>query len=250
LFESAITVRDLAEPFVCYDAQRHAAEVRPFLVERDFDVAGVREDGRILGYVRRDSLTAGLVGDHAIQFNTGDVVDETEPLCRVFAGLQGRAALFVKAFGEVAGIVTWGDLQKAPVRMWVFGLISLVEMQMLRLIRTHKPNDTWRVLLKPGRVLKSALKWFKIRLERNEAIDLAACLSLSAKAEIFSHDPLNEVLRLSGLEDGASFFEDLVALRDSLAHGQDILATTKRRQEFPGLIRQAERLLDALENAA
>jgi len=237
---------------VCYDAERNAAEVKPFLDNCDFDVAGVRRNGRILGYVQRERLTNGRVEDHLLSFGKGDVVPETEALVRAFQGLQDRHAFFVTAFGQVAGIVTRGDLQKSPVRMWLFGLISLIEMQMLRLICECCPNESWKTLIKTKKGLKGLKKaegHFQRRQARNEAIDLADCLFLSDKAEIFQNLPdLERLQHRCGLEKESSFFADLVDLRDDLAHAQDII--TNRWPGLPKLVQVAEILLNALEQAS
>ena len=249
MFESAITVRDITEPLVCYDAERNAAEVKPFLDECDFDVAGVRQNGRVLGYLERERLMDGRVEDHLIRFGEGDVVLETEPLVRVIQLLEARRAFFVTAFGQVAGIVTRGDLQKSAVRMWLFGLISLIEMQMLWLIRERHPNEAWKPFLKSSKGLKTAQWHFDIRRGRNEAIDLVGCLLLSDKADIFRKDPsLDKLMCRSGLGMDSTFFRELVSLRDDLAHAHDIV--TNRWPRLPKLVQEAERLLNALEQVS
>jgi hypothetical protein len=249
IFESAITVRDIAEPVVCYDAERNATEVKPFLDEYDFDLAGVRQNGRVLGYVHRKKLMHGRVEDHLVRFGSGEIVPETEPLVQVFQGLRVRPAFFVTAFGQVAGIVTRGDLQKSPVRMWLFGLISLIEMQMLRVIRERHPSEAWETLLKSKKGLKTAQWHFQRRRARNEAIDLACCLSLSDKADIFRNDPpLDKLMRCSGLDEDSTFFSELVDLRDDLAHAHDIISN--RWPRLARLVQEAERLLNALEQAS
>jgi hypothetical protein len=83
--------------------------------------------------------------------------------------------------GHVSGIITKGDLQKAPLRMWLFGLLSLIEMQLLRLIRTTYPDDTWTQLLSYGRLGK-AQQFLEDRQRRNEAIDLAGLPSVCRQA--------------------------------------------------------------------
>jgi len=45
---------------------------------------------------------------------------------------------------EVWGIVTHGDVHKAPANMRIFCLISLGEMRTLRIIRDRYPYEEWR----------------------------------------------------------------------------------------------------------
>ena len=160
---------------------------------------------------------------------------------------QTLHCLFVTAFGKVGGIVTRADLQKSPVTMWLFGLISLIEMQMLRLIRDYYPTEAWKRLVYSNH-LKEAENHFRRRKANNQEIDLAACLSLSAKAEIFKNDrQLKELLCRSDLKDDSAFFKNLVKLRDDLAHPQNII--DNHWPQLPALAQDAEKLLSKLESA-
>lgn len=72
-------------------------------------------------------------------------MDDSDSLLHAAEVLGNRGWIFVRFLGLPSGIVTHGDLQKAPIRMWLFGLISLLEMQMLRRIQNLRDdNDWWR----------------------------------------------------------------------------------------------------------
>ena len=61
-------------------------------------------------------------------------ISETASFADVVLGLADSPRLFVRVLGAVGGIITMSDLQKPPVRMWLFGMITLLEMRMSRLI--------------------------------------------------------------------------------------------------------------------
>jgi hypothetical protein len=63
LFLEGFTAADVAEPFVSFDAERPAAEVRRVLEARGFDLVGVRRDGLVRGYAVREDLSGGTCGD-------------------------------------------------------------------------------------------------------------------------------------------------------------------------------------------
>jgi len=48
---------------VSFDADHEARPVRQRLRELDFDLAGIRSDGAVSGYARREDLVSGLCGD-------------------------------------------------------------------------------------------------------------------------------------------------------------------------------------------
>lgn len=247
LFENTITVRKIAEPLVSFDGEHSAETARGFMEKRNFDVMGVREDGEVAGYVRRIDLTGEQVRDHLVSFK-GTVVPDGAPLVSVIQTLRHHDAVFVSVFDRVSGIVTRGDLQKAPVRMWLFGLISLVEMQMLRLIRCRFPDDSWCELLNEKRIT-SAKNLLADRRKRNLETDLSDCIQWCDKRDILLKDPQLFRLGVFGNRDaGDQFLKQLEQLRNDLAHAQDIIKG--RWPELADIVIQSENFLQRLEKAS
>jgi hypothetical protein len=250
LFERAISVREVAEPLASFDADRDADSVRSFMDARNFDVVGVREDGRLVGYVRRAGLKHGPLRDSLCRFRDGDVMAESESLLAAIQALQVRSEVFISVLGQVGAIVTKGDLQKAPVRLWLFGVVSLIEMQMLRLIRERFPDGAWTSLVPPARV-EAAKKLFAERQRRNEeanAVDFSDCLQICDKATIMlKNGELSALTNFPSRSAGDGFFKDLESLRNDLAHANDILKG--RWPELAGLVKEAEALLLRLESS-
>jgi hypothetical protein len=250
LFESAICIREIAEPLVSFDMDRDAESIRVLMEARNFDVVGLRDDGRLIGYLRRQDLKSCPVRECLIRFHDGDALPESEPLLSAMKALRQRTELFITVFGQVGGIVTKGDLQKLPVRLWLFGTISLIEMQMLRLIRKRFPNGAWTSLLSPAR-LDAAKKIFAERQQRNEEInasDFSDCLQICDKATILLKDSeLSAFACFQSRSAGQRFFSFLEALRNDLAHSNDILKG--RWPELAELVIEGEGLLIRLESA-
>ncbi len=63
--------------------------------------------------------------------------------------MKNRDHLFVLDGARLESIVTSADLQKPPVRMLLFGLVSLLDMFLLALVRKHCPEESLRETLKP-----------------------------------------------------------------------------------------------------
>jgi hypothetical protein len=249
LFERAISVREIAEPLTSFDSNKEASSVEIFMDARNFGVVGVREEGRVIGYVRRDGIKPGLLSDSICHFGDNDVMHESESLLAAIQALQVQSELFISILGQVGAIVTKGDLQKAPIRLWLFGVISLIEMQMLRLIRERLPECGWVSLLSEGRV-KAAKKLFTERQRRNEeasVADCSDCLQICDKAQIMLKDrELSALMNFPSRSAGIRFFEALESLRNELAHANDILKG--RWPELADLVWEAETLLRRLES--
>jgi hypothetical protein len=230
---------------VSFDDMCSAAEMRTFMDAKDFDVVGVRLDGLVVGYVHREDLSSGTLGDHITPFVDSDLLDETAPMTEVLQRLSHSPRIFVQVMGHVSGIITKGDLQKAPIRMWLFGLLTLLELQLLRLIRMTYPDDTWTHTIPEGR-LRKASELLKDRRRRNEAISLADCLQLAdMMTVVLKTDYLRTVLELESRQQGEQLFDELKNLRNDLAHSQDIISP--RWPELAELVSQTEHLLARCE---
>lgn len=64
LFMEGFLAMDIAEPLVSFDAEAEARSVYDFMVEKDFDLVGVRRGGLVNGYTRREDLINGICLDH------------------------------------------------------------------------------------------------------------------------------------------------------------------------------------------
>lgn len=247
LFERNISVRYLAEPLTSFDAEAQATTIYAFMKEHDYDVIGVRRYGLVVGYANKSNLMDGTLANHLIEFLPSDIADDETPLIEVFRLMRHSSRLFIRVLGRVGGIITRGDLQKAPVRMWLFGLISLIEMQLLRIIREGYPNDAWKQILSPER-LASAQKVLADRQRRNEAIDLADCLQFCDRRDIvLESNELRATLGFDSRQSGERSLKDLEKSRNNLAHSQDII--TGYWPKIVDLAEIAERLLQRCEEA-
>jgi predicted transcriptional regulator len=245
VFDRSVSVRYIAAPFVSFDAQRHAPDVWAFMEAKDFDIVGVRQNGTVVGYVHRADLREGTLEQYVKPFDAQLLLDDWSPMLTVLQLLARFPQVFVVVMGEVSGIIMKGDLQKAPVRMWLFGVLSLLEMQFLRLIRTAYPGDTWKGLISKKR-LTTAEKLLQERQQRNEAIDLADCLQFADKRTIvLKSDSLRHALRFPSKRKGEGLLKALEHLRDELAHAQDII--TGRWPQLVEFAQAAEQLLATCE---
>jgi hypothetical protein len=208
-----------------FDVEALAANVRDFMEARDFDVLGVRSDGQLVGYVERGSLEGGACGQFRRSFDDAIVLDDTAPLLKVLLQLNQHPFAFVTILGRVGGIITRADLQKPPVRMWLFGIVTLIEMRFAELIDLHCPADTWKQYVSEAR-LQKAQALLAERSRRNQTLQLLDCLQFSDKGQIVAR---NEEIRrktvFASRSQAEAAVKGLEKLRNNLAHAQDILAT-------------------------
>lgn len=223
VFAEAFSVRDIAENLLAFDLDTPVALVRRQLASWPYPVVGVREEGRVRGYIRREELVGegGLACRHP--FVAGEILPDSAPFAKVFSRLRQAEVLFVAVFGGVGGIVGRHDLQKPPVRMWLFGMVTIAEMHLTRLIQEFYPGGDWRESLSAGRLAK-AEELLAERLRRNQLATLLDCLQFSDKGRIAANAPaFRRQLRFESRNSALKTFQELENLRNGLAHSQELV---------------------------
>jgi hypothetical protein len=246
VFDQGLSVRYIAEPLISFDTKMDALEVKNIMSKKGFDVIGVREEGIITGMVSKDNLGHGILRTYLEEINNGSYIQDWEPMLKVLTMLKNHRQLFVLSMGEVSGLVTRSDLQKIPVRMWFFGVLSLLEMQLLRIIRMSFQEEEIRGILSKER-LKSAEIIMDQRREKNTEIDFVDCLQLADKIVIVINS--EQVMKAIGIQSptqGKKILGKLERLRNDLAHSQDFVNT--RWPELVDLMKRAEMLLEKCES--
>jgi hypothetical protein len=156
-------------------------------------------------------------------FDDKQVLSATSSLQEVMGALAETRYCFVSVLGKVGGIVSRSDIQKPPVRMWLFGMITIIEMFMVKTIEKLYPNDSWQQEVSKGR-LKKAEEILRERQRRNQDARLIDCLQLSDKGYILINDPeMRKDFGFESMRQAKRAIKDLESLRNNLAHAQDIL---------------------------
>lgn len=223
LLTSGFTARDIAEPLVSFDAESSGENVRKSMLQQRLRVAGVRRNGLVFAKVAEVTLGEGPCSAFAEPFTVDELASDNTPLAELVQRLADRDQVFITIFGGVCGIVTKTDLVKPAVRMWLFGMITIIEMRLQRLIEHHLPRGEWEPLVSAARLEKGR----ELQLERHrrhQDVDLLDCLQMSDKAQIvFKHEPLREALRIESRRQAERVFKQIESLRNNLAHSQDIV---------------------------
>jgi len=157
---------------------------------------------------------------------------ETDSLQRLIQSMGTKSCCFVKVLGEVGAIVTLSDLEKPPVRMFLFGMITILEMLMTWGIRMYFPGDSWCKHLSAGRLAK-AESLRQERRRRNRAADLLDCLQFSDRGQLMLRIPrVLELLSRNGIpsrQAALKAIHELETLRNNIAHSQDIIPESWNR---------------------
>ncbi len=222
LFNDAFTARDIAEPLFSFDEEQEAGQVLETMEARRVSVAGIRRQGLVHAYLRREDLAAGITPRQARPFSPDQVVAGDAGLPAVVEVLTRHHHCFVTVLGSVNGVITRSEMEKPLVRMWLFGMITMLEMRLTEMVAERWPDDGWQELLSRGRVEK-AKKLQKERSRRGQRVSLLDCLQLSDKGLLVIRDPdYFRALELRTKAEGKAAIRNLESLRNNLAHSQPI----------------------------
>ena len=191
VFTEGFAARDIAEPLISFDACTAVSEVIELMDKRIFDVVGIRREGVVVGYAEREHLCGSTCGEQVRAIEAP--ISDSASLTDVVLGLADSPRLFVRVLGTVGGIITMSDLQKPPVRMWLFGMISLMEMRMTRLIEVNCPGDSWKQYLSESR-LQKAEALLEERKRRSQNLELLDCIQISDKGQIIARHRRNPTI--------------------------------------------------------
>lgn len=185
-------------------------------------VIGVRRAGLVAGWVEAAQLKSGTLGENACDFAPGEVLDESASLEVVLGAFGKTSQVFIQWHGEVAGVISRRDLQKPPLRMWLFGAITVLDANLTWAIGQIYPEDSWQDVISAGR-LEKARGLQQERQRRGSDCTLTDCLQIKDKADILLRDDASlATLALQSRREADRLTRDLEKLRNHLAHAQEL----------------------------
>ena len=143
-------------------------------------------------------------------------------LQRVLIKLQYHDVIFFKALGQVISYVTINDIQKAPVRMWLFGMVTVIEMFITQILKEKYDDSLLATAISEGRFQKTKELQTE-RERRGQTVGLIDCLQLRDKIKILAKDQeLRDKYDFSSKTQLRKTGKALEELRNNLAHAQTL----------------------------
>ena len=244
LFTESFTARNLLGPLRSLDLGVSREQIQAAFADPGVAVIGIRQQGHLIGYLLDEDLQAD---SHQLQprgFVARQLVQLDTPLADIIHSLTHHIHCFVDREGDAVGVISRADIEKPVARMWLFGLIMLIELSTTTSIREHWKDTGWRQLLTASRLAK-AEELLSERQRRKMPGGLLECLQFSDKLQILCH--IENFLDNWGFASHSAakkVFKDLEALRNNLAHGQEISGA-----DWPTIARLA-RLLGAIADCS
>lgn len=152
----------------CCDVNDDADRVLALMGEENVDQVPVKDGDHIVGVCTRAGVMAGGRAREQMQpLSDGILVSANAPIERFIQLAEQSKFRLVVHNAQIRGIVTRSDLQALPVRIFIFTLVTHLEMTMANVIRVKCVDDEyWLRLLSPSRQQKVLSKLDSYRHER------------------------------------------------------------------------------------
>lgn len=223
MFMELFTARDIAESLYSFDLDSDCDTVRKVMQRNQQDVASIRISGTVQGYVRFVDLADDECSNSMRHFTIDQVITGDSTLSDVVHVLTRHDYCFISLLGEVVGVICRDDINKPMVRMWLFGLITMIEMRVAQMIQSNFPDDSWQSEVSKERLEKAKIMQHE-RSRRNQHCSLIDCLQLSDKARVAIEQPqMLEALGFDSKRTAKRVIKSLESLRNNLSHSQDIV---------------------------
>lgn len=224
MFIELFAVQDIAEGMLSFDAATDCVSVRAILQNHKQNVASVRVNGVVKGYVRISDIDTGECIDYLRGFTVDQILPGSASFSDLIHVLTRHDYCFVTVLDSVSGVICRDDINKPMVRMWLFGIVTLTEMGLVLMIEDYYPGQSWQPVLSAGR-LENAKKIQEERKRRNQYCDLIDCLQFSDKGQIvMESEAARKSLGFETKRIAKRAVKELESLRNHLAHAQDIVS--------------------------
>ena len=235
-FTEAFTARDIFEPLPSFDADACQRLFCDASIRSGAPIIGIRTQGHLTGYLLGEDFDGeALPPVRAIE--PPQTVELDASLTDVVHTLTLYTCCFVTLNRTVIGTITRVDMEKPVVRMWLFGIIMLFEMMIVKQVRDTWPDESWIKRVSAGR-LEKAKALQDERQRRGLTADLLDSLQFSDKFQLLLHDPsFAKQLGFFSAAAAKKALKELESLRNNLAHGQDIAT-----HDWSQIIRLAHRI--------
>ncbi len=213
-----------------------------------FDLLPVRQNGHIVGVIRRGSgyPSNGSVRDYMHSLDESVLISAEMPLLE-YISIDPLDRLVLQGI-NICGIVTRSDLLKLPVRLLAFSLVTHIEVLMSKLIRITGVNEqTWLPFLEEnGRGKKISKKQQQLRAKHSDP-DMLEHTYFSDKQVIISRlfnskeTAIHELLT----EEAIDQLKEIKELRNTVAHTGNDIESQDPIQDFIRRLRLAQAWIDS-----
>jgi hypothetical protein len=219
--------------------------------EEGYDHFPVADGNRIVGLVELVPFTVGAKPDGKVRERMTGLSDENligadASILSFVRDADRQSCRLVVSGRKISGLVSLSDLQRLPVRVALFGLVTSLEMIMANAVRRECPVAAdWIDRLSDKRKSKVRKEMAKAKsADTYIDMDLLRFTQFADKATILKKSTLFQWSKTSFMRD----FRRIQSLRDDLAHANDYADTRETAAAACETVRMMDRWIERLSN--
>lgn len=228
-----------------------ASNVLEEMEAHNFDVAAVTENGNVQWFVQRKALKAQnssiLLKEVAESIMVKYVISEQTKIEELLDLLTKQDFFFVIGKKEVTGLITYADLNRRPVKLLFYLLISELEARLIEMIKHRFPQitDSFKHL-RPAQKMEIE-GYLKGSRRGDSEISVEQYFSTSHVVTIVVEDStLREQLGYSSKKQARKNLDPIVSLRNKIMHPRSLI---KNREETKKLKQKYDLITGLLKTA-
>ena len=174
LISKSVRVEHIMTPeneLVCSSVESDASNAKDLSNSTGYDVIPIRNEKTISAYYEKENGTT-------LQIRVENLINWGSAVSNCLGLFHENEFFFVNRENGIVGFVNQADLDKPPVRLLFYVLISRLETVLVSVITSAYQKDSWSRLLSQER--RAKLKQiFDAKEKRGLQVDLVSCLNLS-----------------------------------------------------------------------
>jgi hypothetical protein len=218
----------------CSSLESSVSDAKELSDKTGYEVIPIKNEARISAYYeRKNNLIQEIKVDNLISWGSS-----VSSCLRLF---HGNEFFFVNRENAIVGFVNHADLDKVPVRLLFYVLLSKLEAALVNVITSVYKNDSWSDLLSHERMDKIR-QIFDAKKKQGFEIDLVSCLNLSDMLTIVqTSTTLLKTLDFQSRSECEKICGGLDLLRNAIMH---TISPTLLADGTEKLLERLEKLLE------
>jgi CBS domain-containing protein len=218
--------------------------------KKDFDMAPILDSkGQVIGYVLRKDLEGVKLGSNRVlkyakRLGLDRILSSSTPVLEHLQLWEEHSYYLVISSNKLAGVVTYADLNKAPVRLIFYTILSEIETKFRKLVRRKMPKDSWETLLSSS-TRRRINSYYNSDKSQNIEVDKATYLTFGQLLSLFDHHSLYRTLGFRQLRKYQKERAELNDFRNYIMHSKPLV--TRREKMHPTLRSKLDFLLQFMD---
>ena len=200
----------------------------PVIDDEGSKIVGLLNTGKLV----QNSSCKGLVREYSHPLSEGNLIGADASILDFIKDADSNPCRLIVSESEIIGLVTLSDLQRLPVRVALFALVTGLERTMAGAIsKQYADENEWWELLNEGRQKKVREKVAKSKQD-NGFVNTLLFTEFCDKRDILLH------LFPSSLgKEKLRHLKEIEKLRDKVAHANDYATTQPEAQRVCAVVR-------------